>query len=172
MSHPADHLRPHLPAFGWGFADRPGPLSPTWPAPTLPAPPADDLAALADEFQTLRRECWAALREAHLGGPIFVGRSGLDRLNGQLEAIRALNATLPHTCRSAEIAAWPTPVLPPTVLIGARNLLPVLDLSLRALIHIEERSRQWFDQQPRLAERAISGSIGQSNKEELSGEQS
>ena len=124
--------RPRLEQAG-AYAVGPSPANPSRQTPAPEPTPTDPLAALDARFETPRQECRTSLHGGDLAGLVPLGHGDLDWLNRELEGIKRLNRELSHLRRSRAVDAWPTPVLPPEVLFGPRDVLAVLDLAQRVL---------------------------------------
>jgi hypothetical protein len=120
----------------------PGPMSPIWQRPAaVAAVPQNQWAALADELSALRRACFDSLREETPGGQLLLGLAERADLNEKLRRLQAANLTeLRAWHRSSAVAAWPDPVLPSTLLWGARDLAAVLGTAIRAAVTLSERA--------------------------------
>jgi hypothetical protein len=151
---------PPLDPYGWPYAAGPGPLSPAWPRPTPPAPPDDDLLALAEELRALRRACVLSLDPDSGTGPVVLARDERAWLDGVLGRLRAVNAELPHFRRSAVVARWGEPVLPEGVLFGPRDLIALLETAARVAGQAAAE-RQWRREEARVARFAAVGAAVQ-----------
>jgi hypothetical protein len=157
---PASITPPHIDPYGWAYATGPGPLSPAWPQAAAPAPPDDDLLALAAELRALRGECIRSLDPDQGTGLLVLGRRERAWLDGALGRLRALNAELPHNRRSAVVARWGEPVLPDGVLFGPRDLISLLDTAARVAGEAAAE-RQWRREEARAARFAAGGAAVQ-----------
>jgi hypothetical protein len=134
----------------------PGPLSPVWQEPEW----ADDgpwasldagvhtatpvLETLLRQLDYLRAECLAAVREREAFPVAPIGRADLDALNRILAGIKILNAALSHVSRSREVADWPDPVLPATVILGPRDLIRVLQQASNVVQYTISQRKSWY----------------------------
>ncbi len=74
----------------------------------------------------------------------MLGRAERRALVEALERLRAVNAALPHNLRSLTVERWPSPVLPEAVLLGARDLLPLLSAAIAVAEIAADRREESF----------------------------
>jgi hypothetical protein len=115
-------------------------------APPPPAPVPTEREALVARIDAALATARAAFHSDRRQRPqlMLVGHNELAQINADLEAVRALNATLSHQSRSREFAGWPSPVFRQTRLHAWRDLLHALELASRILSAAEAHEKTWF----------------------------
>lgn len=132
---PPDPGRPRLEAsHGVG----PGPLSPAWPKPVMPPPPVNEWEALARTLEAIQDEVSWALRP-HDRLPFFLTIEQRRTIEAAALALKRANREVLGPTRWREVEEWPTPVLPATTLIGARDVRAVLSTAILLATHLVTR---------------------------------
>ena len=143
VPHPSvDRHRPRLSA----STDASGVVPNFRAAPPPPAPVPTEREALVARIDTALATALAAFHPDPERRPqlMLVGHNELAQINADLEAVRAINATLSHHHRSAVFAAWPSPVFRPAALYAWRDMFNALDLAARLLSAAAAREQTWF----------------------------
>jgi hypothetical protein len=122
----------------------PGPLSPAWRQPEAPPPPVNEWDAIARDLEAIRSGARAAIRSDEPGPPYFLTLEERACIEASVAALKLANRDiLMHHDRVSDVEAWPTPVLPRGVLLGARDILGVLDTAITCARLVSNRA-QWL----------------------------
>jgi len=90
-----------------------------------PEPPSDALLAISEKLEAIKRECWRVLLKPELA--FCLSQSETAWLGDTLSFLQAINVALPRHLRNYQVENWPVPALPAGVLLGPRDLLPLLN---------------------------------------------
>ena len=114
-------------------------------AAPVETPSLSDRDALRVRLDAARATALAACR-LHAEEPQLrlVAHRELVAINADLEAVRLINAALPHHYRSDRVAAWPSPVFRESVIHSWRDLHAALAAASLVLSAAEAHDNSWF----------------------------
>jgi hypothetical protein len=134
----------HRPVIDDAHTYGPGPLSPAWRQLREPPPPINAWDAIARDLEAIRSGTRAAIRSDEPGPPYFLTLEERACIEASIAALKIANREIlmPQT-RFSEVEAWPTPVLPRGVLLGARDILHVLETAITCARIVSSRA-EWL----------------------------